>query len=161
MAQNRNGNRQRTARNTQAGRNAYVYDNTARKLNTERRQKPVHSVQANTVRKNREKAKHMSLGYVAFLVVAMAASAIILINYIQLQAELTNTTRTVAKKESILNNLKIANDENYNRIASSIDLEMIKSIAIGELGMTYAAEGQIVLYTNESNDYMRQISQNN
>ena len=57
--------------------------------------------------------------------------------------------------------MKLANDEEYNRIISSIDLEEIKRIAIGELGMTYAQEGQIVLYVNEDNDYMRQVTGNN
>ena len=100
----------------------------------------------------------MSLGYVVFLVAALCACAIVLINYVQLQAELTAKTAVVAELESDLNHLKLANDEEYNRIASSIDLEEIKRIAIGELGMTYAKEGQIITYTNNGTDYMRQAS---
>ena len=103
----------------------------------------------------------MSAGYVIFLAVAMCAAALILVNYIQLQADLTNRTRSVANKQSELNNLKVANDEEYNRILSSIDLEEIKRIAIGELGMTYAQEGQIVLYSNEGSDYMRKVPESN
>jgi len=103
----------------------------------------------------------MNAGYMFFLAVAMCTAAWILVNYIQLQADLTNLTRSVAEKQSELNNLKLANDEEYNRIISSIDLEEIKRIAIGELGMTYAQEGQIVLYVNEDNDYMRQVTGNN
>ena len=114
-----------------------------------------------SVRKNRDKARHMSAGYVIFLAVAMCAAALILVNYIQLQAELTNRTRSVASKQSELNDLKVANDEEYNRILSSIDLEEIKRIAIGELGMTYAQEGQIVLYSNEGSDYMRKVPESN
>ena len=59
--------------------------------------------------------------------------------------------------ESKLNNMKQANDEEELRIANSIDLEEIKRIAIGELGMTYAQEGQIVLYSGEGTDYMRKV----
>ena len=101
----------------------------------------------------------MSFGYVLFLMAAMCTAAFVLLNYIQLQAELTQRTKNVASKEVQLNNLKIANDEEYNRIMSSIDLEEIKRVAIGELGMVYAQEGQIVTYTNEKNDYMRQVGQ--
>ena len=56
--------------------------------------------------------------------------------------------------------MKLANDEEYSRITSSIDLEEIKRIAIGELGMTYAKEGQIITYDSVENDYMRQVSGN-
>ena len=110
------------------------------------------------VRKNREKAGHMNFGYVLFLVAAMCAAAFVLIHYIQLQADLTQKTKVVAAKQVELNNLKLANDEEYNRVISSINLEEIKRIAIGELGMTYAQEGQIVTYANEKNDYMRQVT---
>ena len=58
--------------------------------------------------------------------------------------------------ESELNSLTLANDEEYSRITSNINLEEIKRIAIGELGMTYAAEGQVIPYESNSNDYMRQ-----
>ena len=167
MSQNRRNYRQAAYekdRRANAGgnRGVYVYGNTVRKIDVEREwetapQRPVQP----SVRKNRDKARHMSAGYVIFLAVAMCAAALILVNYIQLQADLTNRTRSVANKQSELNNLKVANDEEYNRILSSIDLEEIKRIAIGELGMTYAQEGQIVLYSNEGSDYMRKVPESN
>ena len=110
------------------------------------------------VRKNREKARHMSAGYVLFLAAAMCAASLILVNYIQLQARLTTLTKTVASMESELNKMKIANDEEYNRILNSINLEEVKRIAIGELGMTYAKEGQIITYEQEAEDYMRRAA---
>lgn len=122
-----------------------------------RRQAP--NTQPHGVRKNREKALYMSAGYVLFLVTALLTAAFILVNYIQLQAELTGLTKTVAAKESELNSLKVENDEAYNRIVNSIDLEEIRRIAIQELGMIYAGEGQVVIYENESHDYMRQVTE--
>ena len=103
----------------------------------------------------------MNAGYVFFLVVAMCTAAWILVNYIQLQADLTNLTKSVAEKQSELNTLKVANDEEYNRIISNINLEEIKRIAIVNLGKTYAQERHIVLYTNDNNDYMRQVPGSN
>ena len=67
--------------------------------------------------------------------------------------------KQVAAMESQLNTLKMENDEQYNRILRSVDLEEIKRIAIGELGMTYATEGQIVTYQAAENDYMRKVIQ--
>ena len=139
-------------------RNSYVYGNTAHKLDVQREMEAPRRELSPAVRRNREKAKRMSAGYIAFLAVALFISAGILVNYIQMKAELTTKTRTVAAKESYLNDLKVANDEEYNRVLSSIDLEEIKRVAIGELGMVYAEEGQIIFYENEGNDYMRQVS---
>lgn len=167
MSQNRRNYRQAAYEknrsvNTGRNRDVYVYGNTVRKIDVEREWEtaPQRQVQP-SVRKNRDKAHHMSAGYVIFLAVAMCAAALILVNYIQLQAELTNRTRSVASKQSELNDLKVANDEEYNRILSSIDLEEIKRIAVGELGMTYAQEDQIVLYSNEGSDYMRKVPESN
>jgi hypothetical protein len=100
----------------------------------------------------------MSFGYVLFLTAAMCAAAFILLSYVQMQGTLTQVTREVAAKEVQYNNMKVANDEKYNRIMSSIDLEEIKRYAMGELGMVYAQAGQVITYTNEHKDYMRQVS---
>ena len=55
--------------------------------------------------------------------------------------------------------LKLENDENYSRIDSSINLEEVKRIAIQELGMRYAEEGQIVTFSGEGSDYVRQTGE--
>lgn len=146
------------AERTERSRNLYVYGSAAYEPEAERQweTEPKRQIQP-AVRKNRERANHMSAGYVLFLAAALCAAAFILVNYIQLQAELTNLTKSVAAKESELNALRETNDEQYNRIVNSINLEEIKRIAIGELGMTYAQEGQIITYSNEGDDYMRQV----
>lgn len=138
----------------------YVVGNTVRKLNiVEELQNPVQQKPVNhTVRKNREKALYMNLGYVLFLVAALASAAIILISYIQIQAEITLSVKHIAAMESELNDLRLTNDENYARAASSVDLEEIRSVAIGELGMRYAKEGQIINVSGEGNDYVRQLA---
>lgn len=139
-------------------RGYYVHGSTARRLEVARPLEKPRRQLGNEVRKNRDKARHMSAGYVLFLAAALCAAAFILVNYIQLQAELTNRTKSVAKKESQLNSLRIANDEEYIRIINSVNLEDIKRIAIGELGMVYAEEGQIITYESGSYDYMREVA---
>ena len=138
----------------------YVDGNTVRKLNVvEEIQNPTQPKKINhAVRKNREKALYMNLGYVLFLVAALASAAIILIGYIQIQAEITLSVKNIAAMESELNDLRLTNDENYARAASSVDLDEIRSVAIGELGMRYAKEGQIINVSGEGNDYVRQLA---
>ena len=150
-----------TTRSNTNVRNTYVYGNTARRLDVQRQleEEPRRRLSHET-RKNREKARHMNVGYVAFLIAAFCMCGFILINYIQLQAELTNRTKGIAALESELNRMRSTNDETYSRIASDINLEEIKRVAIGELGMTYAQEGQIIIYDSVDNDYMRQVDGN-
>lgn len=165
MSQTRQHNRrgsygQRTGVSAGGNRGGYIYGNTVRKEEIQRQlQEPPRRPVQNEVRKNRDKARHMSMGYVLFLAAALVVAGLILVNYVQLQADLTNLTKLNATKISELSSLRLANDEAYNRVLSSIDLEEVKRIAIGELGMVYAEEGQIYHYTSEGNDYMRKITE--
>ena len=137
----------------------YVQGSAVRKLDVTREieQSPKKKL-SNTARKNREKAEHMSAGYVLFLSLALVATGCILVGYIKLQSDITNSIKNIARLETQLNDLKLANDEEYNRITSRVDLEEIRRIAIQELGMQYAKEGQIVTFESENNDYVRQIA---
>lgn len=157
----RNGQARTTNRNRAANsRNRYyVQGNVVRKLDVTREieRQPQKKI-SNTTRKNREKAKNMSAGYVLFLCAALVATGLILINYIGLQSDITNSVQHISVLESQLNELKLANDEEYSRITSSVDLEEIKQIAIQELGMQYAEEGQVVTFTSENSDYVKQMA---
>lgn len=138
----------------------YVQGNTVRKAQPVRRMpaEPKKKVN-NSVRKNRERAKHMSPGYVLFLGAALMAAGIILVYYIGLQSDITNSVKNIALLERQLNDLKVANEEDYSRINSSVDLEEIRRIAIQELGMQYAKEGQIISFASENSDYVKQMAE--
>jgi Tfp pilus assembly protein PilN len=141
-------------------KNVYIYESTARNLDVRRQlQEEPRRQLSHETRKNRDKALHMNLGYVFFLMGALCICAVVLINYLQLQSEITTKVKSISSLESSLNSKQLANDEEYNRIISSVDLEEIRKIAIGELGMTYAKEGQIVTYESAGNDYMRRVSE--
>lgn len=138
----------------------YVHGNTVRKIRPDQEitREPKKKVN-NSVRRNRDRAKHMSAGYVLFLGMALVATGMILVYYIGLQADITNTVKHISTLESQLNDLKVENEENYSRICSSVDLEEIRRIAIQELGMQYAQEGQIISFTSENNDYVKQMAE--
>ncbi len=139
---------------------AYLEGNAAKQLQDgyDVKKMPKRKRISNTTRKNREKAFHMNPGYVLFLSAALAFAVMTLCGYINLQADITNRVEAISEMESRYNNLKLSNDEEYNRINSSIDLEKIKAVAIGELGMTYAREGQIVNVKESETDYVRQTN---
>ena len=112
-----------------------------------------------TTRKNRQRAKYMNFAYVMFLSAALVMTGIMLISYIRLEAGITTSVQEVARLESQLNNLKLENDEALNRIDSAVDLEEVRRIAITQLGMVYAQEGQIVEIPSDGSDYVRQFTE--
>lgn len=101
----------------------------------------------------------MSAGYVLFLLTALVATGIILVYYIGLQSDITNSVKHISVLERQLNELKVANEEDYSRITSAVDLEEIRRIAIQELGMQYAREGQIISFASENSDYVKQMAE--
>ena len=105
-----------------------------------------------------KRLRYRNAAYVLFLTVALAVTSVMLIGYIRLESSITQSVKQVATLQSQLNNLKMENDEMKNRIDSSIDLEEIRRIAITELGMTYAGQGQIVEIPDDGSDYVRQYA---
>lgn len=136
--------------------NTYVYGSTARKIAPVRPEWEVQSQLAANKRKRH--AATLNVGYVLFLVLAIATAAFVLINYIQLQSELTGLSKTIVSMEKELNVLRDSNNDAYQRAVNSVDMEEIRRVAVEELGMVYAQEDQIVLYDAPNNDYMRQIA---
>lgn len=138
------------------GRN-YIQGNTVRAIDPVRELQQPARKQNHAVRRNREKALYMNLPYVLFLSVALLVTAVMLIGYLQAQANLTVSIKRVAAMESQLNDMRLTNDETLERINTSIDIEEVKRIAVEELGMTYAREGQVVTVSGEGSDYVRQL----
>lgn len=107
-------------------------------------------------RKNREKAKSMSPGFVLFLAVVSVAVLFVCIHYLQLKSEITGSMKNVASLEAELTQLREDNDAYESQVTSNVDLNRIKKIAIGRLEMKYPSEDQIVTYKTARSCYVRQ-----
>ncbi|MBP9996157.1 MAG: cell division protein FtsL [Lachnospiraceae bacterium] len=152
-------NRQGRQLNRTASQADYiVYGNTVRKPAERRSDRQIRTVRE-VNRRNRDKARYMNLGYVLFLSVAVMVTALTLLGYVEAKNELTVSIKNVAKLESRLHSLTLTNDENLDRINEAVNVEELKKIAVEELGMTYAKEGQVVIIDDEGSDYVRQLQQ--
>lgn len=153
-----------TARQNYQGTNArqvYIDGNTVRKADVEERIRPEKTQNRQRGKKKRRESRRataISFGYLFVMMAFVVTVCVILIGYINLQSDITNRIEHISKMESELNNLKQENDEMYTKIMSEVDLEEIKRIAINELGMRYAKDGQVIAYTGEGSDYVRQYS---
>ena len=76
--------------------------------------------------------------------------------YLQLKSELTGKIKTVANLESEWSQLKEENDAYESQVTSEVDLNQIKKIAIGRLGMNYPTDSQKKTYSVPSSSYVRQ-----
>ncbi len=158
MASTRSQGRRKSAYGRGRNANEYVYGNTARALRPVEVEAPAPRKLSNTARKNRDKAAHMNPAYVVFLTLAMLVTGYVCIQYLQLQSDITNSTKKISQLEIQLNNLKAENDDTESRIKGAVDLEEIKRRAMEELGMQYAREDQIVTYEGDDTDYVRQYA---
>ena len=147
----------------------YVNGSTVRKINAEpvRRERidrtKIEEQQQkkrrrNAARRNRERALHMSRGYVAFLTLCVGVIAFAAVALVQIQSQVTQRMEHIAALESQITDLKADNDARYKEIVTSVDLDYIKEVAINDLGMKYAAEDQIVYYSVENDNFMDQYS---
>ena len=110
-------------------------------------------------RGRRGKAQSLSIGYTLFLAAASALTLWVCAGYLQLQADNTARVKNIAALEAQLSELRTENDDEYNRVTTSVDLEEVRDIAINELGMVYAGADQVVLYDSEGSDYMKQYAE--
>ncbi|MCI6005552.1 MAG: hypothetical protein SOY73_03055 [Blautia sp.] len=106
--------------------------------------------------RNREKAMSMSRGFVIFLAIVSVAVLFVCVYYLQLKSELTARMKTVAALETQLTELKEDNDAYESQVTSNVDLNAIKKIAIGRLGMRYPSDDQKMTYETSQSSYVRQ-----
>ena len=140
-----------------AGRNTYVYGNTARALRPIEKEirSPGRPVSAS--RRKNERGAGMTPAFMLFMMLAMVFTGIVCVQYIRLQSSLTTYVNTISAMEIELQSLKAENDDYESRIKGAIGLENIKKRAMDELGMTYASDDQIVIYNSDGTDYVRQF----
>lgn len=112
--------------------------------------------QRRVARVEKERALRANRRNAIFLTVCAMIFGVFLGLFINIQSENTTRMKQIARLESQIANLKAENDEAVKRINTAIDLDAIKTTALEELGMFYAAENQIVYYTVENDDYMNQ-----
>lgn len=93
---------------------------------------------------------------VLILTVATMLTLFICVQYLQLQSELTVRLENINALETQLNSLVNHNNEMDKKLNSFVDLNYIYQVATEELGMRYANQDQITMYTNSGAEYVRQ-----
>lgn len=144
-------------------RQEYVYGNTVRQpeiLPKKRvQEKPKNPARTSRqVRKNRRRALSMSPAYVAFQMIAAICAVMICVGYLRLQSDIVSRSENISALQEELADLTEQNDTAYHAAADSVNLEEIRSKAMNEMGMVYAAQGNVIEYESLTGDYVKQYS---
>ena len=138
----------------------YLYGSAAPKLEPTPQRRPLREEERRTApqRKQKVQAKPypVNMPLLVLSIVAFIALGAMMIQYIRLNSEITAITAANTKLESQISDLRAENDEYYGRIMNSVDLEKVREVAIMDLGMVYASEGQVITYDSRMDDYVEQ-----
>ncbi len=138
----------------------YIYGTAARNIDVKRALEEAPTGEPlRTLKGQRKKEHKMHMGflYVFFLSACVTVMGYALFGYLRLQSEISVLSNDISVHETQLNNLTLANDDEYSKMVNAIDYELIRTKAI-EMGMVYPSEDQIITYTRENSDYVRQTN---
>lgn len=150
-------NRRRATVYGRSNNSIYIDGNTVRRIEPRfGENRAVRTRERSERRSEHLQIPQVSFGYYFFFLAALAVTAFVCLWYVRIHSDITASQKRVVALESTLSSLKQANDEEYERIAGSVDMEEIKKIAMTDLRMKYPEEDQVVHITVEEDDYVRQ-----
>lgn len=131
---------------------SYARGSEARKL--KRDYEPQQHSVINGKRKNA--VMQISFAYVIMIVAAVILMSFVAAGYVALQSDVTNLRKEKGQLISVYEGLKNSNDLYKQNMMSAVDLKEVERIAVEELGMKMAGQGQVMTYTDELDDYVKQ-----
>lgn len=151
-------------------RTSYIDGNTARKRDfnsnyalqdysaapdIKRRQIPEPRRQ---VRKNPKALSGINKGSLLVLTMAIAVTLYFCIEFLMLQHEVSKMEKDIKTMERTLTIKRNENDAAYEQINMVYDLDYVYQIAVGELGMVYPNNNEVITYDKPDESYVRQYA---
>lgn len=153
----------------------YVYGNTVRKLQPEydyeeglervsiptkeERERELEEERLRRSRRRRarrQEAPSIDLVSMLFLTVAIVITLCVCVQYLKVQADITNMSKDVASMESKIVTLRNENNAEVESITAAIDLSNIYKIATKELGMVHPEKNQVITYESTKSNAVKQ-----
>lgn len=122
---------------------------------------PVHIGKTESAIRNAQKnmALVMDAPFVVFLTIMAIATVFVCVNFLKLQSDGINYRNHIASLESQVLEARMANDNAYENAVSSVDMNEVKQIAVNQLNMHYPKEGEVITYSVNNTDYVRQYAE--
>lgn len=102
--------------------------------------------------------RNPAINFLTFLtlLVAIGVTLFSAVNYLKVQTQITDLSKSVSAKEIELAQLKADNDAALNKINTSLDLKNVFDVAVSELGMVFPNNNKVVTYESAVSEYVRQ-----
>ena len=107
--------------------------------------------------RNHRRQKLQTRRVTAFFAAGVVAIGVLFGSYVHMQNKITTSMNNISRLENQISELKTENAAAKSRIATAVNLNEIKNVAIKDLGMVYANSSQIVYYNVDDEDYMNQL----
>ena len=109
-----------------------------------------------------KKTKQKTVQWTPLYVIMLSGIAIlfmfVVMRNIQLNSEINALRNQKGNLTAEYEDLVLSNNLYYDNIMSNVDIQEIERIAVVELGMSLAEAGQIVTYSGDIEDYVKQYS---
>ncbi len=132
-------------------RSRYEYGNTAAAL--ERRTPTLRKLKPEGKTENAVHVHHFG---VILAIGMLAVMLTMLFQTMSLSVKVTTWRKEADRLSREYTELKKINDLHYEDILAAVDLDEVRDIAENQLGMKLAGEGQIIEYSGEIEDYVKQ-----
>ena len=106
------------------------------------------------VKRNRRRARSINGSYALYIFATSAIAVLACVFYLQLQVDNMNRANNVANLQNRLVHVIEQNDVAYQAVSRSVNLEVIRSKAINDLGMRPKSPEQLIEYQNPNNRHV-------
>lgn len=144
---------------------AYISGNTARKLSVvpERERWEYERISDVPTIEPVRKQKRMpgvsrGIDFVSMIVLlaAMVSTLWVCVDYLQVHSGITQLDKDIVNLEKQLTKIEDTNNAMKTSLSSALDLEEIYNVAVGELGMVFPNNNQVITYDKNDNGFVRQ-----
>ena len=125
-----------------------VYEQPERREEQEIRVRPHHEAVPAKVRVN--------VPYVLMLLAVTLLFGYLCFSYLKVNASINASMNRIANMEEQLAKVRSENAVRENRLSAQMDLEEVFRIAVDEMGMVYPDENEVVVYTEQMREHVRQ-----
>lgn len=108
------------------------------------------------IRRNRRNIAYLTPGYVLFLGAMITVLFLAVIMIVSVSGQITNAEKKLANMTAELNTIKSDNSAARVYLEKNVDINEVYEIAVGEYGMVYPSESQIIRYQQNEGSYVVQ-----
>ena len=108
------------------------------------------------VRRNRRSIAYLTRPYMVFLGVMVALLFVAVTALITMSGQITSAEKKLANLSAELNSIRTDNSAARVYMEKTVDVSEVYRIAVGEYGMVYPSEDQVVYYRSSANSYVVQ-----